>query len=375
MTGLPLNTIVDVSVSWQQANVTGRNFGSLLIIGDSGILSENETTRFYTSLTELANDFNDTTPEYKCASVFFSQSPQPSMVYVGALQSGENALQALQRLRTATNSWYCVTFALSSTNAPTNTQLQSIATYVEGCSPSTIFCYTTQDSSVLSSTSTADIASTLSTASGYDRTFIQYSSSNPYAAVSIFGVFATVNYSGNNTCTEAAFRSEPTITPEVLQPAQSQTLDSKNCNYFATYASGNSFVQKGVCCSGKWIDSVIGVDAFINALQVAGINCLQGLPKVPLTPSGVSTLEAYYTRVCEQFVTCGLLGKGRIWNGQSIGALTNGSTLPEGYYIYCPSVNSLSQAQIQQRMAPVMTICVNLAGAINSSQINVSVEE
>ena len=58
-----------------------------------------------------------------------------------------------------------------------------------------------------------------------------------------------------------------------------------------------------------------------------------------------------------------------------IGALTNGSTLPEGYYIYCPRVNSLSQAQIQQRMAPVMTICVNLAGAINSSQINVSVEE
>ena len=228
---------------------------------------------------------------------------------------------------------------------------------------------------MLSSTNTADIASTLSTASGYDRTFIQYSSSNPYAAVSIFGVFATVNYSGNNTCTEAAFRSEPTITPEVLQPAQSQTLNSKNCNYFATYSSGNSFVQKGVCCSGKWIDSVIGVDAFINALQVAGINCLQGLPKVPLTPSGVSTLEAYYTRVCEQFVTCGLLGKGRIWNGQSIGALTNGSTLPEGYYIYCPSVNSLSQAQIQQRMAPVMTICVNLAGAINSSQINVSVEE
>lgn len=375
MTGLPLNSLVDVTVSWTPANVTGRNFGALLIIGDSDVLTDTENLRTYNSLNEVLNDFNSSTPEYQCASVFFAQSPQPSLIYIGAIRNTENPLQSLQRLRAYTNDWYCATFALTNSNILTPQFLQSIASYVEDCTPSTIFCYTTQDGDSVNSNSTTDISSILSKESGFDRTFIQYSRTNAYAAVSIFGVFATVNYSGNNTCTEAAFRTEPTITPESLQPTQANALNSKNCNYFATYGNGNSFIQKGVCCSGKWIDSVIGVDAFVNALQVAGINCLQGLPKVPLTPAGVSTLETSYTRVCEQFVTCGLIGTGRTWNGQSIGALKNGAPLTDGYYIYCPPINSLSQAQIQQRMAPVMTICFNLAGSINSSKINLSVEE
>ena len=268
-TGLSLNDIVDVSVTWQSTPVGERNFGALLIIGDSGTFSNTENTRSYTSLTEVENDFHSTTPEYQGATVFFSQSPQPSLLYIGQVRSGETPLTALQRLRTASTAWYSVAFCLGNGSLQ-STDITSVAEYVEGVTPATLFLVTTSDAGTLEQSSTTDIGATLQ-ASNLSRTVVQYSSTSPYACLSLFGIFATVDYSGTNTITGAKFKTEPGITPETLTETQASAADGKNVNYYATYQNGSSFLQQGKTSGGKWIDSLIGVDAFCNALQTNGL--------------------------------------------------------------------------------------------------------
>lgn len=371
-TGLSLNDIVNVSVTWQSVPVSARNFGALLIVGDSGVLSSTEQVRQYSSLTGVAGDFSITSPEYLAASVFFGQSPQPSLLYIGQVRSGETPLTSVQRLRQNVGAWYAVGFALAN-NVLTSSDIEAVSSYIEGVSPSSLFLVTTQDSEVLEASSTTDVAATLQ-ASEATRTVVQYSTSSAYAVFSLFGLFATVDYNGYNTVISAKFKQEPGVTAETLTEQEAGVLDGKNVNYLATYQNGSTFLQQGKTSGGRWIDALIGVDAFANALQTNGINTLASLPRVPQTQAGVSMLETSYIQACEQFARNGLIATDQVWQGPTIGTLKTGQTLSSGYYLYSTPLNQQSTSDRAARKAPSMQLCVNLAGSVNSSLLNVTVE-
>lgn len=80
---LSVSSVVNVTVSLSPTASAERNFGSILILGSSGVISTDERLRAYTSLEDIAVDFGTTAPEYKAAALFFAQSPQPSLAYVG----------------------------------------------------------------------------------------------------------------------------------------------------------------------------------------------------------------------------------------------------------------------------------------------------
>lgn len=82
--GLSVNDVVTVNVALQPQAAQQRNFGSLLIVGDSGVIDVASRFRLYTNLTDLGLDFGTSAPEYLAAQVFFSANPQPAQVYVGA---------------------------------------------------------------------------------------------------------------------------------------------------------------------------------------------------------------------------------------------------------------------------------------------------
>jgi hypothetical protein len=81
--GLAVSDVVNVSVSLEPLAVPTRNFGALCIIGSSNVIGTGERVRQYTSLTGVATDFGTSAPEYLAADLFFSQSPQPSILYIG----------------------------------------------------------------------------------------------------------------------------------------------------------------------------------------------------------------------------------------------------------------------------------------------------
>lgn len=82
-TGLSVSSIVNVDVQMSPVAAQERNFGSLLILGDSSVIDVTERLRLYTGIDAIATDFGTSSPEYLAASLYFSQSPQPELCYVG----------------------------------------------------------------------------------------------------------------------------------------------------------------------------------------------------------------------------------------------------------------------------------------------------
>lgn len=81
--GLSVNNVVKVSVVMSPKAAQTRDFGSLLILGDSSIIDTTERLRSYTGIDAIAGEFGTTSPEYLAASLYFGQSPQPAICYVG----------------------------------------------------------------------------------------------------------------------------------------------------------------------------------------------------------------------------------------------------------------------------------------------------
>lgn len=83
MNSLSVNDVVNVSIVLSPTAAQTRNFGSLLIMGDSSAIDVVERIRLYTSIEAIAADFGSSAPEYVAASLYFGQSPQPQVCYVG----------------------------------------------------------------------------------------------------------------------------------------------------------------------------------------------------------------------------------------------------------------------------------------------------
>ena len=83
MAGLSVSDVVSVDINMAPLAVPQRNFGALCIAGSSPVISAAERIREYSTLDEVTDDFDTSTPEYLAADLFFSQSPQPSILYIG----------------------------------------------------------------------------------------------------------------------------------------------------------------------------------------------------------------------------------------------------------------------------------------------------
>lgn len=83
--GLSVGDVVSVDIVMSPLAAAVRNFGALLILGSTaGVIDTSERMRQYSSLDQVAQDFGTTAPEYLAADLYFSQSPQPSTLYIGA---------------------------------------------------------------------------------------------------------------------------------------------------------------------------------------------------------------------------------------------------------------------------------------------------
>lgn len=81
--GLSVSDVVNVQIVMSPKAAQTRNFGSLLILGDSNVIDTTERLRSYSSIDGIAADFGTSAPEYLAASLYFGQSPQPTTCYVG----------------------------------------------------------------------------------------------------------------------------------------------------------------------------------------------------------------------------------------------------------------------------------------------------
>lgn len=376
--GLPVSNVVNVDVIMSAVAATGRNFGALLILGSSPVIPLTERVRQYSSHEDIGEDFGVDSPEYEAATIFFSQSPKPTLVYVGrwakTLASAEEGsvetlLQAVNACLQYTN-WYGLAIADSADLVEAD--VISVAAAIEASSLSRILAVTTADVNVLVSGNTDNIGYKMK-AAGYGRTFWQYSSSSKYAAISAFGRAFTVNFTGSNTTITLKFKTEPGITYETLTTAQAAAIDAINGNVYVYYANDTAIIQQGVMANGDFFDERHGLDWLQNYVQTNLYNLLYtSTTKIPQTDAGVTRLMTNVEASLDQAVNNGLIAPG-VWNGGPIGQIESGDTLTKGYYVYADAVANQAQSDREARKSPVIQAAIKLAGAIHYADVQINV--
>lgn len=376
--GLPVSNVVNVDVIMSAVAATGRNFGALLILGTSTVIPLTERLRQYSAIEDIGDDFGVDSPEYEAATIFFSQSPKPTLVYIGrwakTLAEGEEvAVETLQQAVNASlqyTNWYGLAIADSADLVEAD--VISVAAAIEASSLSRILAVTTDDVNVLVAGNTDNIGYKLK-AAGYGRTFWQYSSSSKYAAISAFGRAFTVNFTGNNTTITLKFKTEPGVTYETLTTTQAAAIDAINGNVYVYYANDTAIIQQGVMANGDFFDERHGLDWLQNYVQTNLYNLLYtSTTKIPQTDAGVTRLMTNVEASLDQAVNNGLVAPG-VWNGGPIGQIQSGDTLTKGYYVYADAVSSQAQSDREARKSPVMQAAIKLAGAIHYGDVQINV--
>lgn len=184
----------------------------------------------------------------------------------------------------------------------------------------------------------------------------------------------STNFSGSNTTSTMhlkvlnTIQPDPTITQALLDEAIAAGAD--------TYISIQGV--SAVYCSGEnfFFDQVYNLQWFVGALQVAGFNYLaQAATKIPQTENGMDGLKGAYRTVCEQAVTNQYSAPGSWTSPTTFGNPTQLilNVAQRGYYIYSVPVSQQLQADRALRKAPLIQIALKEAGAIQSSNVIVTV--
>lgn len=497
--GLAVDDVVTVSVSLAPQAAPTRNFGALCILGPSNVIDTASRIRQYTTLNQVATDFGTSAPEYLAADLFFSQNPQPAILYIGrwagtatsgklnghvfspaqqisllstlqAITTGgmtisvdgtphtltnlnfsailnlngaatiingaltqattvwnstlgrfeitsstsgtsssvsygtdpgsgptlatdlgitqasgasapivgiavESPVAALQAIQGLNGDIYGMMFATTSGITISDNQYTAAAAFVEGASPSTILGITTQEPATVDPTSTTDLAFLLS-ALNLNRTFIQYSSSNPYASASMYGRAFTVDFTANNSVITLKFKQEPGITAETLTETQAQTLNNKNCNVFVNYQNGKAIIQQGQMCSGIFFDTRQGADWLQNQVQTDVFNLLYESPtKIPQTDPGMHQIATTVENSMARAVNNGMIAPGVWTSSLEFGQLETGDTLAKGYYVFMPPIATQDASDRAARKATTAQVAAKLAGAVHSANVAININQ
>lgn len=378
--GLPLSRVSNVTVTLSARAAQGRNFGSMLIMGVSTVIPITERLRAYSSPDDIGDDFGVDSEEYQAALIWFSQSPQPTLLYVGrwakTLTSAESgSTETLQQAVNAImdfNSWYGLHLAVEEADYPTDAELIGVAAAIEASTVSRIFGITTDEPETLVAATTTDLSSKLKAAK-YSRTFVQYSTSSRYAALSAFGRAFTVDFTGSNTMITLKFKVEPGVTYETLSTSQADALEGKNANVYVYYENDTAILEQGVMSNGDFFDERHGLDWLQNAVQTADFNTLYtSTTKIPQTDAGTTTRIANIELVLDKAAQNGLFAPGK-WTGGPFGQLSTGDTLTKGYYTWADTVDNQLQTEREARKGVAIQVAGKLAGAVHYGSVAITV--
>lgn len=282
----------------------------------------------------------------------------------------ETPLEAISALASVSNVWYGSMFAASV--MPTDSDNLEICPFIEAQSVTRIFGVTIQNTNVLSTEVTDDLASEMM-AGDFAQCFCQYSSYTPYAVASMFGRAFSVDFTQQNSTIDLMYKQEPGVTAENLDTDEADALQAKRCNVYVAYDNDTSILQYGTMSGPAFFDEIFGLDWFQNAVQTACFNVnYTSTTKVPQTDAGDNQYVTAIGNVCTQAVLNGLSAPG-VWNAAGFGNIVQGQYLKTGFYIYAQPVASQSESDRALREAPPIQVALKLAGSNQTVDVLVDV--
>lgn len=374
---LSLDSIVDVNVLISPLSAPRAGFNQALIIGTTDNIQTTERLREYSSASALlADGFVLADPEYIAASIYFSQSPAPDVLWVGRqdLGAAETVVEALQDCREKNYEWY-VAISLNAVRA----DHIACAAYMESATPPSIYAYTTDEEGVLTGDTSPDDLFTYLKTLDYSRSIGQYSTTqsgdypnNIYAIVAIVGYAMGQNSGLANSAFTLKFKQETGIATEPLTLTQLNVIKGNNGNAYVSYGNYYSIFEDGKMADGSFFDEKINLDMLVNNIQLNIMDLLYQNPKIPQTDAGVTQLIQACNEACEEALRIGFIGSG-LWTGVNILNLRTNDPLPNGYLVQAAAMSSQSQADRELRKSVPIYIAIKQAGAVHSCLIGVYV--
>nr|DAU89787.1 MAG TPA: tail sheath protein [Caudoviricetes sp.] len=290
-------------------------------------------------------------------------------IYYGvdaSTQSKETIRQALDKLFNATQGFYGV----YSSGVLSDDEILALDSWITSAPIPMVAGFTVIKNSHLENDKSNPIKKIANKNSG--RFFATYNNTaDEHAGAELLSMALSTNWEGSFTAQTMKFKNLKTAqTDEGVDLNIAEKCDSLGINYYTDY-DGVSLVAEGVALGGKFIDEVVGLDAFSNRVQIGTFNVLKGARKVPQTDKGQVRLIAVVKQVCEQFVNNGFIAPGQ-WRGDPVGELESGDYLDLGYYVYSPSYNTQLQTDREARKAVPINVAIKLSGAIHSLDVIVN---
>jgi Protein of unknown function (DUF3383) len=287
--------------------------------------------------------------------------------------AAESAISAVTLLDGLTTPWYALMFAAGNTNNDiADADHLAIAAYIEGAAKPHIYGLTTSEAAALTGTDSTSIGYQLKQL-GYNRSFYEFSSSNPFAIMSEIAKMMTVNWASQNSTITLMYQQQPGVVAEVLTTSQAAALDANNYNYYAAVNNNTNATRNGTVASGNYVDTVWGIDWLSNQIQTNVYNLLLTAgTKVPQTDAGMNQIATQIEAACAAGVNNGLVAPGT-WTSGGFGQISQGSFLSKGYYTYQPPISTQSAAARAARQSVAFQVAIKLAGATHSVSISVLV--
>lgn len=195
-------------------------------------------------------------------------------------------------------------------------------------------------------------------------------------AAAYAGRALSVDYTGTATTNTMHLKQLATISVDTgITQATLDSCQALGVDVYVPIAGRPSVFTSG---ANDFFDNVANLDWLVFALTVAGFNALALTgTKVPQTEPGIAVLRGAYIDVLKRAVANGFLAPGA-WNSSEL--FGNPEALRRnieeiGFYIYSAPVNLQSQADRAARKAPLIRIAVKYAGAVQSSEVIVSINQ
>ena len=370
---LPLDPVVNIIVNLAAVSATRKKFNLALLMGDVGSVADFSDKRIvtYDSLNSMLQaGFTTEDRLYKAAALIFGQRKKPPLVAIGKVVNKETPIKTIQALRQEDSEWYVGIYCGDMTDA----QLLEVQEFVEACTPSTMFAFTTADNKVKAAD--GGIFGTIKS-KGYRRIIGQYSTSHKDAICAAIGwAMGAMSASTINSAFTLAYKREVGVQAEnYMQTFTTNDLNNIKKNYGNVYVNRGNYYdvfEEGRVGDGSWFDEIIYLDKFKNDMQLSIMDLLVNVNKVPQTEAGMGRIKTAIKEVCDDMNRIGFIKEG-VWKGEELMALEYGKVLPGGYLIQSEPISEQAQAERDARNAPPIYVSLKLAGAIHHVTIQVDV--
>lgn len=385
MNELSLSNVINVSLVPTPSGLSEFNTANVLLLSTETPIEafgQNEEFRIYRGPAAVGNDFGVNSLTAQMATAMFAQSPNilsnSGALIIGLKGVGESQAEALARLKQKV--LFC---GFLTTDSIANDIAANAAGDSSSAGEATVCSIINAENNKINfivSNVQSDIEGAFKDIkdTSFSKTrCLFYGGTETEAkimmAAYVSKAMSTV-FEGSNTTQTMHLKSLTGVTPD---PVMTETLLEKcKTNGVDSYVS-----IAGIACvfstgANGFFDEVFNELWFVNALQTVGFNYLrQTSTKMPQTEAGMTGLKSTYMNVCARAVNNGFIAPGK-WTspdtfGDPVTFKNNIANL--GYYIYSNPVANQSQADREDRKAPLCQIAVKAAGAIHSTNIIVNI--